>query len=469
MISKSELISHRVHFVGIGGAGMSGIARILLSLGADVSGSDLKDSQALAGLRKLGAKISIEHRASQVDGATYLVLSNAISSKNPEVMEAEKRGLTLLSRAQALAILMQGSRSVAVAGTHGKTTTTSMLTVALQHCGVDPSFAIGATVTNSGTSAHHGSGDIFIAEADESDGSFLAYLPHGAIVTNVELDHVDHFANLAAMESIFHQFISTIGRNGFLILCGDDAGASELVRYARAHDGAVADGVAVLTYGFDNDPHLKMDRVLIEPRSSRARVTWHGRVLGELILSIPGKHNLLNAAAALIAGLQLGCSAQELMEGLRLFSGARRRFELKGKVSQISVVDDYGHHPTEVRVTLETAKNYAPLGRVIVIFQPHRFSRTQHFAEEFARALSIADEVFLLEVYSAGEKAIPGVSSLSIAKFMDSKKARYQPSMVAVIESVVALAKPEDIIITLGAGDVSALGPLIVEALAAPH
>ncbi len=455
--------------MGIGGAGMSGIARILLSLGADVSGSDLKDSQTLAGLRKLGAKISIEHRASQVDGAAYLVLSNAISSKNPEVIEAEKRGLTLLSRAQALAILMQGSRSVAVAGTHGKTTTTSMLTVALQHCGVDPSFAIGATVTNSGTNAHHGSGDIFIAEADESDGSFLEYLPHGAIVTNVELDHVDHFANLAAMESIFQQFISTIGRNGFLILCGDDAGASELGRYARADDGAVADGVEVLTYGFDNDPHLKMDRVLLEPRSSRARVTWHGRVLGELILSIPGKHNLLNAAAALIAGLQLGCPAQELMEGLRLFSGARRRFELKGKVSQISVVDDYGHHPTEVRVTLETAKNYAPLGRVIVIFQPHRFSRTKHFAEEFAHALSIADEVFLLEVYSAGEKAIPGVSSLSIAKFMDSKKARYQPSMVAVIESVVALAKPEDIIITLGAGDVSALGPLIVEALATPH
>lgn len=469
MISKSELISHRVHLVGIGGSGMSGIARILLSLGTDVSGSDLKDSQTLAGLRKLGATIYTEHRASHVEGARYLILSSAISPNNPEVVAAQERGLSLLTRAQGLAILMQGSRSVAVAGTHGKTTTTSMLTVALQHCGADPSFAIGATVTNSGTNAHQGSGDIFIAEADESDGSFLEYLPRGAIVTNLELDHVDHFANLAEMESIFQQFISTISPAGFLILCGDDQGARELGSYIRTHQGAVAEGVEVLTYGFDNDPSLKLDRVLLEPRSSRARVTWHGRVLGELVLSIPGKHNLLNGAAALIAGLQLGYPAQELMAGLHLFSGARRRFELKGTVSKISVVDDYGHHPTEVKVTLETAKSYAPLGRVIVIFQPHRFSRTQHFAEEFAHALAIADEVFLLEVYGAGEKAIPGVSSLAIAKFMDATKARYQPSMIAVIESVVALAKPDDIIITLGAGDVNALAPLIIDALSAPH
>ena len=458
-ISYKELMASTIHFVGIGGGGMSGIARILLALGADVSGSDVKDSSVLDGLRTLGARIAIGHSEGNVPQRGVLVVSSAIAEGNPELIAARARGLVVLLRAQALAIIMSQKRAIAIAGTHGKTTTTSMATVALQRCGADPSFAIGAAVTNSGTNAHHGSGDIFVAEADESDGSFLAYQPFGAVITNIELDHVDNFHSLAEMDELFAQFIDSIQSGGFLVACIDDSGVNRALSKIQRTD------LSVITYGESSSADLKIDRISLTQTGSISRVTWKGRVLGELHLKVPGRHNVANAAATLATALHLGFSIDQLFAGLQSFTGARRRFEIKGEVNGVTVVDDYGHHPTEIRVTLEAARNFAGNGRILVIFQPHRFSRTEKFAAEFAHELSQADHVFLLEIYAASEKPIPGTTSLSISKLMKSEKVTYEPSMPVVIEQVVKMAQRGDLIMTLGAGDVSALGPLIVDLL----
>ncbi len=458
-ISYKELMASTIHFVGIGGGGMSGIARILLALGADVSGSDVKDSSVLDGLRTLGARIAIGHSEGNVPQRGVLVVSSAIAEGNPELIAARARGLVVLLRAQALAIIMSQKRAIAIAGSHGKTTTTSMATVALQRCGADPSFAIGAAVTNSGTNAHHGSGDIFVAEADESDGSFLAYKPFGAVVTNIELDHVDNFHSLAEMDELFTQFIDSIQSGGFLVACIDDSGVNRALSKIQRTD------LSVITYGESSSADLKIDRISLTQTGSISRVTWKGRVLGELNLKVPGRHNVANAAATLATALHLGFSIDQLFAGLQSFTGARRRFEIKGEVNGVTVVDDYGHHPTEIRVTLEAARNFAGNGRILVIFQPHRFSRTEKFAAEFAHELSQADHVFLLEIYAASEKPIPGTTSLSISKLMKSEKVTYEPSMPVVIEQVVKMAQRGDLIMTLGAGDVSALGPLIVDLL----
>jgi UDP-N-acetylmuramate--alanine ligase len=440
---------------------MSGIARIMASRGAQVSGSDLNDSSTLNGLRSLGAKIYIGHSLDNLGSPDLVIKSSAIPANNPELEEAHRKGITVLERAAALAELMIGTRSVAVAGTHGKTTTTSMLTVALQHVGLDPSFAIGATVSNSGTNAHQGSGNTFIVEADESDGSFTAYKPLGAIITNIELDHVDNFATLAQIDQIFDDFAATIRAEGFLVICSDDPGALRLM--ARIKEKNLP--ISITTYGIDSQADLRLDRIHLQPKSAEARVSYKGRVLAVMELAITGRHNLLNAAAALLAGLELGANANDLIKGLSLFSGARRRFEIKGISKGITVIDDYGHHPTEVKATLESAEIYAQGGRVITVFQPHRYSRTQVFASEFAKALSASDYTYLLEIYPASEQEIAGVSSLLISKEMDSAIHSYQPSMPEVIESVAKMAKSGDVILTLGAGDVSSLGKLILEAI----
>ena len=457
----SDWSKARVHFVGIGGSGMSGIARIMASRGAEVSGSDLHDSSTLNGLRSLGATIHIGHSRANIKSVDLVIKSSAIPASNPELEEAQSRGIPILERAAALAQLMIGTRSVAVAGTHGKTTTTSMLTVALQHSGLDPSFAIGATVSNSGTNAHQGSGNTFIVEADESDGSFTAYKPLGAIITNIELDHVDNFATLAQIDQIFDDFVATIRPDGFLVLCIDDPGALRLMERVKKKGSSIS----ISTYGIDSDADLRLDRIHLQPKSAEARVSYKGRVLGQMELAITGRHNLLNACAALLAGLELGANANDLIKGLALFSGARRRFEIKGISKGITVIDDYGHHPTEIKATLESARIYAQSGRVLTVFQPHRYSRTQVFASEFAKALSASDYTYLLEIYPASEKEIPGVSSLLISKEMASSNHSYQPSMPEVVEAVAKMAKSGDLILTLGAGDVSSLGKLILEAI----
>lgn len=459
---KRDWSQLHIHFVGIGGSGMSGIARILIARGAQVSGSDIHDSASLAGLRNLGIQTFVGHSPENIVGANYLVRSSAIPDSNVEIQAAKQKSIPIKERAQALAELMEDSRSIAVAGTHGKTTTTSMLTVALQHCGLDPSFAIGATVRNSGTNAHQGSGDVFVVEADESDGSFIAYKPLGAIITNIELDHVDNFVDLMEIDELFARFTKTIKPEGFLVACIDDPGVRRLIKRSKARDEVMPQ---LITYGEDAEADLKLDRIFVSQKNAIARVTYKGRILGEMELAITGRHNLFNAAAALAVAINLGAPAQEILAGLKLFTGARRRFEVKGNVNGVVVIDDYGHHPTEIRATLETARIYAQTGRVFTVFQPHRYSRTQAFAVEFAGSLSLADHTYLLEVYPASEKPIPGVTAALIAKEMNSDQVTYEPSMPLVVEAVARAAKPGDVIITLGAGDVSSLGKLIIATL----
>lgn len=448
----------KIHFIGIGGSGMSGIAKLMAARGAAVTGSDLHDSTLLESLRTQGIAVTIGHSAELVDGVELVVRSSAIPESNPELTRARELRLLILERAEALAQLLDGKRAIAIAGTHGKTTTTSMLTVALQHCGFDPSFVIGATIRNSGTNAHQGSGEIFVVEADESDGSFTHYRPESAIITNIELDHVDNFKDLESIDRLFDDFVATVKEN--LVLCSDDSGVQRLLARKQRAD------LKVLSYGTTDDPDLLVDRIALSARGASARLTLRGRVLGELKLSIPGRHNLLNAAGALLVALEYGAPAQELMAGLTLFTGARRRFEIKGEVGGVTVIDDYGHHPTEIEATIATARTFAGAGRVFVIFQPHRFSRTQVFAAQFASALAAADHTFLLEVYAASEAPIPGVSSAAIASRMTTP-VTYEPSMPATITSIVTMVKPGDVVLTMGAGDVSALAPLILENLTA--
>jgi UDP-N-acetylmuramate--alanine ligase len=451
-----ELIGKRVHFIGIGGAGMSGLARIALSHGIKVSGSDAKDSNVVVALRALGANVSVGHKSENVDGADLIVFSTAISENNPERLRALELGLPIIARATALALLMSESKSIAVAGTHGKTTTSSMLTVALQATGADPSFAIGGTITASGSNAHRGTGDFFVAEADESDGSFVAYHPYGAIITNIEHDHVDFFADESAVFEVFTEFVTTIDSEGFLIYCNDDKGSRKL--------GSTVTNTRTFTYGTSPDSDLVIDQITLLPLGSSARAIWHGKVIGKLELSVPGHHNLMNAAAALAAGIVLDQAPAEMIDGLATFKGAGRRFEIKGTVNGIRVIDDYGHHPTEIEVTLTAARRFAGEGRLIVVFQPHRYSRTKAFIDNFATTLDLADEVIVLEIYAASEKPIAGISSETIVEKMTHGK--FIPNFIDAVDAVVKSAKPGDVVITLGAGDVSSLAPIIVEELA---
>ena len=451
-----ELIGKRVHFIGIGGAGMSGLARIALSHGIKVSGSDAKDSNVVVALTALGANVSVGHKSENVDGADLIVFSTAISENNPERLRALELGLPIIARATALALLMSESKSIAVAGTHGKTTTSSMLTVALQATGADPSFAIGGTITASGSNAHRGTGEFFVAEADESDGSFVAYHPYGAIITNIEHDHVDFFADESAVFEVFTEFVTTIDSEGFLIYCNDDKGSRKL--------GSTVTNNRTFTYGTSPDSDLVIDQITLLPLGSSARAIWHGKVIGKLELSVPGHHNLMNAAAALAAGIVLDQAPAEMIDGLATFKGAGRRFEIKGTVNGIRVIDDYGHHPTEIEVTLTAARRFAGDGRLIVVFQPHRYSRTKAFIDNFATTLDLADEVIVLEIYAASEKPIVGISSEAIVEKMTHGK--FIPNFIDAVEAVVKSAKPGDVVITLGAGDVSSLAPIIVEELA---
>jgi UDP-N-acetylmuramate--alanine ligase len=454
-VTLDQWVGKRIHFIGIAGAGMSGLARIALSHGLSVSGSDSKDSSVVLALRALGAEVQIGHDATHIDGVDIVIYSNAIAESNAEIKRAREIGVPLLTRAQALATLMSSSKSLAVAGTHGKTTTSSMLTVALQACGVDPSFAIGGTLTASGSNAHRGTGELFVAEADESDGSFLEYRPFSAIVTNVEHDHVDFFATEESVMNIFTEFARSISPEGYFIYCKDDAGAVKI---------AATDFAATkVSYGQDENSDLLIDNIKLLPGGSMARALWKGRAVGTIELQVPGHHNLLNAAAALAMGLSLGQPAADLLEGLASFQGAGRRFELKASIAGIRVIDDYGHHPTEIDVTLTAARRYAGEGRVLVIFQPHRYTRTQAFLDQFAATLDLADLTILLEIYPASEKPIAGVSASLIVQKM--QRGKYIPNFLEASEEIISMAKPGDVILTLGAGDVNSLAPIIAQGL----
>lgn len=460
-----DLSGKRVHFIGIGGSGMSGIARIMLDRGMSVSGSDKSDSAVLKSLATYGAKTFIGHNATNIATAQAIVKSAAIAESNPELVAAKSAGLPIYERAQALAWLMQNQISVAIAGTHGKTTTTAMLTVVLQSCGADPSFAIGGTINASGINAHNGKGKHFIAEADESDGSFLAYRPNGAIITNIELDHVDHFKTLGEIEQVFLDFVNSIAANGFLVANISDPGVAKLLSQISRGD------LKIITYGKSEIAQFQIKNAQVTNNKTVAQITVNGlpstqtEMAHELILQIPGEHNAENATAVFATAIHLGFAAPAILDGLKGYSGTKRRFELKGVQNGVRVIDDYGHHPTEITATLKAARSFAGAGKVLVIFQPHRYSRTQRFEREFAEALSKADFTLILEVYAASEPAISGVSGLSIAKHLVSKSAKFQPAMVEAVNEICEMAKPGDVILTLGAGDVSSLGEPILNKL----
>ncbi|MEU0788604.1 UDP-N-acetylmuramate--L-alanine ligase [Amycolatopsis sp. NPDC005961] len=453
----------RAHLIGIGGAGMSGIARILLARGAFVSGSDAKESRALLSLRAQGAELFVGQAAENLtalsEPPSSVVVSTAIKETNPELAAARAAGIPVLHRAQALAGLMEGHRVACIAGTHGKTSTTSMLTVALQRCRLDPSFAIGGDLNESGANAHHGEGGIFVAEADESDGSFLTYSPSVAVVTNVEPDHLDHHGTAEAYTKVFTEFVGRIVPGGLLIVCGDDPAADELGKQAAEL------GVRVRRYGrtVTDEGDARILDYAPAPDGGVVRLALDGSELSVRV-AVPGEHMALNAVAALLAGLELGAPADGLAEGLAAFGGVRRRFEFKGRSGDIRVYDDYAHHPTEVDAQLRAVRTAAGSGRVVVVFQPHLYSRTKLFSKEFAAALSLADEVVVLDVYGAREEPEPGVTGALIADAV-TVPVHYEPAFDVAARLVAGLVRGSDLVVTMGAGDVTQLGPEILAEL----
>lgn len=451
----------RVHFVGIGGAGLSGIARIMLARGLSVSGSDARESRAVEALRALGARCYIGHAASQVHDVDTLVVSTAVREDNPEVVEAERLGLRLLPRSAALESVMKGRQVVAVAGTHGKTTTTSLLTVALQHCAADPSFAIGGELNELGSNAHDGSGTIFVAEADESDGAFLVYSPFGALVTNVEADHLDNWGTVEAYQAAFTTFLDRIDRGGFLVVCVDDPGAAALAVQARAR------GLSVVGVGESEEADLRVEGVEFAGSTSSFTVVDRGRRLGHVALRIPGRHYVLDAVCALAAGLQLGFAFADLRRGLEAFTGTRRRMELKGEAGGVRVYDSYAHHPNEIAGDLQAARSVAGEGRLVVAFQPHLVSRTKVFGPAMGEALGAADSVVVMDVYVAREDPEPGVDGALVASHvpLPDSQVHFEPSWSATPAALVERSAPGDLVLTLGAGDVTLVGPEVLELL----
>ncbi|HTR69759.1 MAG TPA: UDP-N-acetylmuramate--L-alanine ligase [Mycobacteriales bacterium] len=452
----------RVHLMGVGGAGMSGIARILLARGLTVSGCDAKESTVLVPLRALGARVEIGHDAAHLRDADTVIISSAIRPSNPELSAARERGLRVLPRAAALASVMAGRVGVAVAGTHGKTTTTSMLTVALHACGRDPSYAIGGDLNEPGSNAHHGSGRFFVAEADESDRSFLLLSPYAAIITNVEADHLDSYGRPEAIDAAFEEFIGRLDSDGVLLLGADDPGSRRLVGLARG------EGLTVRTFGQARDADVRIDDLHLLGSGSSFDLVAEGRRLGRVDLQVPGAYNAVNAAGALGLGLALGQPFGDMARGVASFAGVRRRFEFKGVSGGVRVYDDYAHHPTEVsNGALAAARGVAGNGRVIAVFQPHLYSRTQTFAEAFGAALSAADVVVVMEVYPAREDPLPGVTGALIAAAVPLPAAQvfFEPSWAAVPALVAGLARSGDVVVTIGAGDVTMIGPAVLDTL----
>jgi len=485
----------RVHFVGIGGAGMSGIARIMLARGVTVSGSDSSaDSVALAELAALGARIHVGHAAGHVGDADTLVVSSAIRASNPELAEANRRGLRVVHRAAALAALMVGRRVIAVTGTHGKTSTTSMIATVLIETsdpGAGPAYAIGGVLAATGVGAADGDGPDFVAEADESDGSFLMYAPDIAVVTNVDADHLDNYGTEAAYRASFAAFLGRVKPGGLLVTCADDSGTRDLAAQARAL------GLRVVSYGESPDADYRIAGVTTsgmetsfsvraepgaaeaaateapattaaEPSAGRSRPGPFGKIDCDLRLRVPGHHNALNATAAFAAAVQLGIEPSRVATALAGFRGAARRLEPKGEARGVRVLDTYAHHPTELAADLRAARGITTAGgRVIAVFQPHLFSRTRIFAAEFGAALGLADEAVVLDVYAAREDPEPGVTGRLVADAVPGGAARYVPAFADVPAVVAALARPGDLVLTMGAGDITKMGPLVLDEIAA--
>jgi UDP-N-acetylmuramate--alanine ligase len=452
----------RVHFAGIGGAGMSGIARIMLARGIPVSGSDSMPSAMLDELAALGASVHVGHspgNLGSLGSGDTLVVSSAIRPDNPELAEASRRGMRVLHRAAALASVMAGRRVIAVAGTHGKTTTTSMLTTVLRECGAGPGYVIGGILTETGLGAEDGTGMDFVAEADESDGSFLLLSPDLAVITNVEADHLDNYASLADIEAAFTTFGGRV--SGTVLTCADDPGA-EIV-------AARLEPTRVRRYGESGHADYRLSDV----RSHGMAVSFvvcsdhgpFGESLSHMTVGVPGHHNALNATAAFAAAVELGFAPPRVAAAIAGYRGARRRLELKGEADGVRILDSYAHHPTELAADLRAARDIADGGQVIAIFQPHLYSRTRIFAAEFGRALGLADEAVVLDVYAAREDPEPGVTGRLVADAVPGGQARFLPDRARVAALIAQIAEPGGVVLTMGAGDVTKLGPQLVEAL----
>ena len=455
----------RVHFTGIGGAGMSGIARIMLARGISVSGSDAAPSALLDDLHAQGARVHVGHapgHLGDLGAGDTLVVSSAIRPDHPELAEATRRGMRVLHRAEALASITAGRRVTAVAGTHGKTTTTSMLTTVLRECGADPGYVIGGVLNETGLGAEDGTGLDFVAEADESDGSFLLLSPDVAIITNVEADHLDNYTGLAEIEAAFTSFGRRV--SGMVLTCADDPGAESVA--ARLEPVGPE---RVRRYGESGLADYRLGDVRTHQMAVSFAVTAEASPFGELrsqvTVRVPGRHNALNATAAFAAAVELGFAPPRVTAALAGYRGARRRMELRGEADGVRVLDSYAHHPTELAADLRAARDIAAGGRVVAVFQPHLFSRTRIFAAEFGTALGLADEVVVLDVYAAREDPEPGVTGRLVADAVPGGRARFVPDRAQVPPVIAGIAQPGDVVLTMGAGDVTLLGPQLVEAL----
>ncbi|WP_016908919.1 UDP-N-acetylmuramate--L-alanine ligase [Streptomyces xiaopingdaonensis] len=444
-----------VHFVGIGGAGMSAVARILASRGVTVSGTDAKESPRLAALRALGVGAHVGHDPAHLPETGTVVTSGAVAEDNPELARARALGLPVVPRAAALAAVMEGHRRIAVAGTAGKTSTSGMLTTAAAHCGADPSFAIGSELGGFGTNAHHGAGDLFVAEADESDGSFLLLSPEVAIVTNVGSDdHLDFHGTPERYARVFEEFAHRVAPGGVLIANDDDPGAARLAEVARSR-------VRVRTFGESPTADLRLTRITVTSGGTTYGCSLDGAALPGVRIASPGRHMAQNSAAALLAALELGLPAERAVEGLAEYRGVARRFEFRGAEAGVRVYDDYAHNPTKVGAQLRAARQVAGDGRLIVVFQPPLFTTTRRFPSEFAAALGQADEVLVLDVSRAREKPIEGVTGALIADRvpLPADRVHYCPERAEVVPRLAGLARSGDLVLTVGTGDVTTVGP----------
>jgi UDP-N-acetylmuramate--alanine ligase len=442
----------QIHFVGIGGSGMSGIAEILLNLGYRVTGSDQKRSDAVERLAELGAKIFIGHQAANVEGAHVVVYSSAVSRDNVEVQLARQRQIPTIPRAEMLAELMRLKYGIAVAGTHGKTTTTSMVGAVLAEGRYDPTIVVGGRVTSLGSNARLGQGEYLVAEADESDGSFLKLAPTIAVVTTVDAEHLDHYGSLDAVRDAFVSFVNRVPFYGSAVLCLDQPNIQLLIPRIEKR---------IITYGLESGADLVARRLRLAGMTSRFEVFQRGSLLGELALQIPGRHNVLNALAAVGVGLDLEIPFPTIQKALAGFSGVQRRFQILGRARGVTVVDDYGHHPAEIGATLAAAKAGFDC-RVVTVFQPHRYTRTLHLRQEFLTAFNLADALIVMDIYAAGEAAIPGVTAEDLAAAIRSHGHRdvtYLGSdRLRIVEHLCEIARTGDLVITLGAGDIWKVG-----------
>lgn len=450
-------LSEWIHFIGIGGTGMSGIAKVLLELGYKVSGSDLNNSETTKRLEHNGALVFQGHKEENIkEGIDWVVISSAIPDDNPEIIKAKALNIPIIQRAQMLARLMENQKAICVAGAHGKTTTTSMISLVLEKNNLDPTVVVGGELNDIGGNAKLGRGEYLVAEADESDGSFLKLLPWSTVITNIENDHLDHYGSLENIISSFKEFITLSSEDGYSILCIDDPKVKELA-------GSVPG--KLITYGLDNEARYRAENIKFIGTNTTADIYDHQDFLGTLNLNVPGRHNVVNALGAIAIGKELGLDFADINNALASFNGVQRRFQLLGKINGIEVVDDYAHHPTEIKATLNAAKNGYE-GRVIAVFQPHRFTRTYYLAKEFAQSFNDADRVVLAEVYSAGEKPLEGVSTQLILDYMPKDiDVRYIQERAEIINHLVKIVEPGDVVLTLGAGNVWSIGVELVERL----